>query len=95
MSIEILIAAATLEISILGGLWKLQGHLDNRFHGLEVSISQMEVTQASDRAKNEGRWQLLESAIEGNAERIDYRSQQLGERLKNLEKRIDKLEATS
>lgn len=96
MEIATLIAAyATLQISLVGGLWKLRSHMDGQFQELRESVAHVEVVQAGDREKNEGRWQLLHSAIEGNSERIDYRSQQLQERLRVLEKRIDKLEANS
>lgn len=89
------IAYLTLQFSVVGGLWKLSRHVDERFQGLEDAIGEIQVVQAGDRARYEGQWELLKSAIEGNSERIDYRSQQLQERLRNLEKRVEKLEATT
>lgn len=104
--ISLAIAYLTLQITVVGGTWKLsqssnekfaslEHHVDQRFQHLEEAFAQIQVAQAGDRAKSEGQWQLLKSAIEGNSERIDYRSQQLHERIRDLDKRVSKLEETT
>lgn len=93
MEIATLIAAySTLQLSLIGGLWKLRNHLDEQFEELRESVSEVKLVQAEDRAKYEGEWKLVYSAIDGNRQIIDSRTAALQSQNRDLERRINLIE---
>lgn len=88
----LVIAYATLQFSLVGGLWKLRNHLDGQFQELRESVSEVKLVQAEDRAKYEGEWKLVYSAIDGNRQTIDSRTAALQAQNRDLERRINLIE---
>lgn len=83
------IAFATVELSLIVAVWNLRGQLAAESASIRESINKIELMVASDREKNDGRYQLLQAEMEGIVERTDYRFSLLDQRIKHIERRLD------
>jgi hypothetical protein len=73
MDAMLLVAIATLQLGMLGGLAKFWGHLDDKFASLEHSIAKVELVQSTNAVQFEAEIKLLKAELFGLQQNTDHK----------------------
>jgi hypothetical protein len=73
MDAMLLVAIATLQLGMFGGLWKFWGHLDGKFEGLERSIAKLELVQSTNTVEFNSEIKLLKAELGGLQQNTDHK----------------------